>query len=268
MELLFLGCSDDQGVPRVGCDCDVCLAARRMDSRNHRTGPSLVLRYGPSYGQRVVLIDAAPEFRLQATRQGVGQVDALLLTHTHDVHVLGFGAVLRAQREAGRPVQVHAPDPVLEGVRERFGYLWADKTFRRTLQPQPVEQAVDLWGLEARPLRVDHGIGGTAYGYTLSRGRARVAYVSDMLRATAEIRQLLAGLDLLVLGASHYYEGIDIWKRSVMDITYALDLIREVAPARAILTHLSHTVDYEAISGRLPEGVSLAYDGLSVEVLE
>ena len=229
MELLFLGCSDDQGVPRVGCDCAVCRAAAGAESRDRRSGPSLAVRYGPSYTQRVVLIDAAPEFRLQATRHGVGQVDALLLSHAHDAHILGFGAMLRSQREAGRSVQVHAPEQVLEGVRRRFGDLWADKTFRRTLQPQPLEEVVDLWGLEARPMRVDHGIGGAAYGYLLSLGQARVAYVSDMLRATGENRRALAGLDLLVLGASHYYEGIDMWKRSVMDITYALELIREVA---------------------------------------
>jgi len=79
---------------------------------------------------------------------------------------------------------------------------------------------------------------------------------------------VLSGLNLLVLGASHYYEGIEIWKRSVMDIMAALELIGEVGPERAILTHLSHTVDYDEISAKLPASVSLAYDSLVVEVPE
>jgi phosphoribosyl 1,2-cyclic phosphate phosphodiesterase len=266
--MIFLGCSDDQGVPRVGCDCDVCQSAHSPLSRNCRSGPSLVLRYGPPYAERTVLIDAAPEFRLQAIRQGLSQFDALLLTHAHDAHLLGFSALVRAQRENGLPLRVCAPAQVLDAVSERFDYLWTDKTYRRVLQPQPIESSADLWDLEVHPLRVDHGMGGTAYGYLLALGDIRLAYISDMLRATDEIRQALIGLNLLVLGAGHYYEGIELWKRSVMDITSALELIRDVTPAQAILTHLSHTVEYDEISGRLPPQVHLAYDGLSVEVHE
>lgn len=265
MQLLFLGCSDEQGVPRLGCQCQVCRSALSPGSRNNRTGPAAALRYGPAYADRVVLIDAAPEFRLQATRLKLDRFDALLLTHAHDAHILGLSALALARREAGLPLPVYAPAPVLDNVRERFGYFWTDKAYRRVVQPRPIEEVVDLWGLEVRPLRVDHGIGGAAYGYQLSFDQRRLAYVSDMLRATDEVRQALTGLDLLVLGTSHYYEGIEIWKRSVMDITAALELIREAAPAQAILTHLSHTVDYEAVSARLPPGILLAYDGLTVE---
>jgi phosphoribosyl 1,2-cyclic phosphate phosphodiesterase len=87
-----------------------------------------------------------------------------------------------------------------------------------------------------------------------------------MLRASGKIRQALTDLDLLVLGASHYYDSTELWKRSVMDIVTALELIREVAPKQAILTHLSHTIEYGEISARLAPGISLAYDGLTVEM--
>ncbi len=268
MQILFLGCSDEHGVPRLGCRCPVCSSALVPGSRNNRTGPAMALRYGPSYADRVVLIDAAPEFRLQATRLGLDQLDAVLLTHAHDAHILGLSALVTARREAGLPLPVYAPAQVLDNVRERFGHFWTDKTYRRVVQPRPIEEAADLWGLEVKPLRVDHGLGGTAYGYQLSFGSRRLVYISDMLRATAEVRQVLTGADLLVLGTSHYYEGIELWKRSVMDITTALELIREAAPAQAILTHLSHTVDYDVVSDKLSPGISLAYDGLSVEVQE
>jgi phosphoribosyl 1,2-cyclic phosphate phosphodiesterase len=266
MQVLFLGCGDDHGVPRVGCGCEVCRNVLSPGSRNYRTSPSVALRYGPSYAERVVLIDVAPEFRLQATRLGLGQFDALLLTHAHDAHILGLSALAKVQRETQTPLLVHAPAQVLEDTQGRFAYLWMDRVYRRVMQSQALEEAVDLWGLEVQPLRIDHGLGGTAYGYLLRMGEVRLAYVSDMLRATAEARQALAGLDLLVLGASHYYEGIDMWKRSIMDIMAALELIRDVSPVQAILTHLSHTVDYDEVSARLPPGISLAHDGLVVEV--
>ena len=266
MQLVFLGCGDEHGVPRVGCDCDVCDSALTRVSRNRRSCPSVLLRYGPSYAERTVLIDAAPEFRLQTTGLNQRQFDALLLTHSHDAHILGLSTLANAQRQAGKPLAVHAPSQVLEGARERFAQLWADKTYRRTWQAQAIEGDIDLWGLKVSPLRVNHGIGGTAFGYVLTEGERRVAYISDMLQASDQVRQALIDLDLLVLGASHYYEDIDVWKRSIMDIVAALGLIREVAPRRAVLTHLSHTIDYASISARLPSEVCLAHDGLVLEV--
>jgi phosphoribosyl 1,2-cyclic phosphate phosphodiesterase len=268
MLLTFLGCSDSKGVPRVGCECDVCRNVLSPGSRNYRTGPSVALCYGPPYAQRMVLIDIAPEFRLQATGLGLRHFDALLITHAHDDHILGLSTLVNAQRLAERQLSIYAPDHVLEEVRKRFEYIWTDKIYRKVIQPQAIDGSVDLWGLAVRPLRVDHGLGGAAYGYLLTLGNRRLAYVSDMLRATAEIREVLTGLDLLVLGACHYYEGIEMWRRSVMDVTTALELIREVAPARAILTHLSHTIDYDQVSAKLSSHISLAHDGLAVEVPE
>jgi phosphoribosyl 1,2-cyclic phosphate phosphodiesterase len=266
MELIFLGCGDEHGVPRIACDCHVCRNALSPGSRNFRTGPSVALRYGPSYAGRLILIDAPPDLRLRATNLRLGPFDALLLTHAHDGHILGLGPLLSARREAGRPLPIYAPPQVMDDVRERMPYLWNGKAYGRILQPEPFEARTDLWGLDVQALRVDHGVGGTAYGYLLRYGEARLAYVPDMLRATAEARRVLEGLDLLVLGTSHYYEGIEMWKRSVMDVMTAQELCQETAPAQAILTHLSHTVDYDQVSEKLSAPVSLAYDGLRVEV--
>jgi hypothetical protein len=155
---------------------------------------------------------------------------------------------------------------MLDSVRERFGYLWDDRTYRRGLQPCALEGSADLWGLQVQALRVDHGIDGTALGYLLSLGERRLAYIPCMLRPTNEVRQALRGLDLLVLGASHLHEDTEIWKRSVMDIVTALDLTKDVNPQEAILTRLSHTVDKE-VSLPLGPGVSLAYDGLVREIV-
>ena len=266
MQLIFLGSGDDHGVPRAACQCPVCESARQPGSRNHRTLPSVALRYGPSYGERLVLVDVTPEFRVQAASRKLAPFDALLLTHAHEAHLLGLKLLLDAQRDAGQALPIYAPPQVLDEARERLSWLWNEKGYRRLLQPESLEGPADLWGLQVDPLRLDHGLGGTAFGYLLYDGESRVAYLSDMLRATPEVRHVLAGLDLLVVGASHYYEGIEIWKRSVMDVVAALELIREVAPARAILTHLSHTVDYDQVTERLPASTVLAYDGLVVEV--
>jgi len=268
MQLIFLGCGDEHGVPRIGCDCEVCQSALAPDSHNARTGPSVAVRYGPSYAERLVLIDVALEFRLQATHLGIKQIDALLLTHVHDAHVLGLSTLLAAQREAGRPLPIYAPSQVMADAKVRFAHLWNDKTYRRILQPHVIHDSLDLWGAKVQPLRIDHGLGGTAFAYLLEFGQRHLAYVSDMLRATGETRQALKELDLLVLGASNYYEGIEMWKRSLMDVMAAQELIHELSPAQAVLTHMSHTVDYDHVSDRIAPPIRLAYDGLVVEVHE
>ena len=227
----------------------------------------LLLCYGPPYAQRMVLIDTAPEFRLQATGLSLRQVDALLITHAHDDHILGFSALVNAQRLAERQLPIYAPERSGRGPQAVRVYLDRQDLSQGHTTPSH-RPAVDLWGLGVRPLRVDHGMVGAAYGYLLTFGNRRLAYVSDMLRPTAETRAALTGLDLLVLGANHYYEGIEMWRRSVMDVTAALELISEVMPTRAILTHLSHTIDYDQVSVKLPQIVNLAYDGLTVEVPE
>jgi phosphoribosyl 1,2-cyclic phosphate phosphodiesterase len=268
MQVVFLGCSDEQGVPRIGCECEVCRSALLPGSRNHRTGSSIALCYGRSYAERLVLIDAAPEFRLQATNCGLRQFDALLLTHCDDASIVGLGPLLKSQRGSGLPLQVYAPSPVLEALREQFHYLWIGQTYRRILHLQPLDDPIDLWGLAIHPMRIDHGIEGTAFGYQLRIGQRRLAYIPAMLRPTAEVQQALMGLDLLMLGTSHYYDDTELWKRSIMDIMTARELISQAGPEQAVLTHLSHTVDYDKISNRLWPGTSLAYDGLTVEIPE
>jgi phosphoribosyl 1,2-cyclic phosphate phosphodiesterase len=53
---------------------------------------------------------------------------------------------------------------------------------------------------------------------------------------------------------------------SHFNLEEALEIIREVKPARAYLTHISHRFGkHEEISRLLPENVFAAYDGLVVQ---
>ena len=81
--LTVLGSGTSMGVPTIGCDCAVC---RSLDPRDRRTRPSVMV----SYNGRHVLIDTTPDFREQALREHITQLDAVLYTHTHADHILGI----------------------------------------------------------------------------------------------------------------------------------------------------------------------------------
>jgi phosphoribosyl 1,2-cyclic phosphate phosphodiesterase len=49
-----------------------------------------------------------------------------------------------------------------------------------------------------------------------------------------------------------------------MNLERALEVISEVRPKKAYLTHLGHDFDYATWMKRLPKGVALAYDGLRI----
>ena len=86
MELTFLGTGTSQGVPVIGCRCEVC---RSNDRRDQRLRTSAMVEVD---GVRII-IDAGPDFRQQMLREGVRHIDAILLTHGHTDHVAGLDDV-------------------------------------------------------------------------------------------------------------------------------------------------------------------------------
>ena len=74
--LKFLGTGTSQGVPMIGCGCEVC---RSRDPRDKRLRASVLVEYEGL----TILVDAGPDFRQQMLREEVSHVDAILLTHNH-----------------------------------------------------------------------------------------------------------------------------------------------------------------------------------------
>lgn len=253
--LRFLGSSDSQGVPRWWCHCGVCTEARTT-GKNTRTRPSLLLE---SEGQKI-LIDAAPEFRLQVTREKIDSVDAVIITHAHNDHLLGLGDVADFARWKKKVIPIYAPSEVIPHVQQRFPYL--------SLANYPT--LVPLVGLEPSQVfatyqvtahKVPHGFNGSSYGLRFENESTRWAYIPDSIN----LQDLTPwqNLDLLILGTSFYKEEAKPQNRSVYDVQEALQLVAELKPEETIFTHLGHGVD-----GRkdAPEKTRYAFDGLTVEL--
>ena len=83
MKITMLGTGTSVGVPRIGCDCSVCLSE---NPRNKRLRCSILVEFG----DRVILIDTTPDLRTQALRYDIRRLDAVLFTHGHADHLQGL----------------------------------------------------------------------------------------------------------------------------------------------------------------------------------
>ena len=256
-QLTFLGSSDSQGVPRWWCNCEVCSEARETKV-NARTRPSVLLELEGAN----VLIDASPEFRLQATRENVRNLETVLITHAHNDHILGLGDVLDYLRWEGATTQIYAPESVLPQLEQRFNYAFTGKYASRF---HILPESLELHGWKVSAFEVPHGFNGTANAFKLERHGKTWVYCSDSIGLSdAILEQHFQNLELLVLGTSFWDESsADYAGRSVYDVLEALEVVKKVKPVKTVFTHLGHGVDARA-AHQLPENVSLAHDGLKL----
>jgi phosphoribosyl 1,2-cyclic phosphate phosphodiesterase len=254
MRVRFLGTGTSFGVPAVGCGCAVC---RSTDPRDFRFRASLLIESGGT----VVVIDAGPEFRLQALRARISRLDALLLTHAHADHANGLDDVRPLTREGELPV--YGNRETLAELRERFAYV-----FRKT-QEGGGKPRVDFreaagplraGSLEFVPVPVEHGelpILGWRTG--------SFAYLTDASRIPEPSFALLAGVRTLVVNGLRRKPH-----QTHFSIDQAIDAARRIGASETWLTHMNHETSHagleEYCAARGADvGARPAWDGLELE---
>ncbi len=251
--LTFLGSADSQGVPRWWCGCSVCIEAKTT-RQNARTRPSVAIQ-----GSETVLIDASPELRMQCAREQLTRFDAALITHAHNDHILGLGDLGDWGRWTKKRCSIYAPEEVVPQLEARFSYM--SRGHYKTYTPLLPLTERTFAGYEVAAVRVPHGYNGFSYAFRFSRGKQRWGYMPDCLGLQEE--EPWRDLDLLILGTSFYQEDAPLETRSVYDVQEAAQLLEDLQPKRAILTHLGHGVD---VRKPAPKGTRYAFDGLTVDL--
>ena len=258
MRLTFLGTGTSQGVPVIGCECDVC---KSSDSRDMRLRTSAMVE---CEGVRLV-IDAGPDFRQQMLREGVRHLDAILLTHQHKDHTAGIDDV-RAFNFVDFPtihsMHIFGNEPTIATITKDFDYAFAQNKYRGVpvieLHTICSEHSFRVKNVEIMPIEGRHSDRFTVFGYRFGK----LAYLTDFDAISDAELSKLEGVECLVVNALRWTEH-----SSHFSVGQALDLIRRVAPRRAYLTHMSHEIGLHAEAQLLlPEGVYFAYDGLKIEL--
>jgi phosphoribosyl 1,2-cyclic phosphate phosphodiesterase len=252
----FLGTGTSQGIPMLTCDCRVCTS---LDPRDRRSRASVYVETP----ECAFVVDTGPDFRQQALRENIRRVDAVVFTHGHTDHMMGFDD-LRVYCHGGRELPVYGSEVTLDLLRRAFGFAFDGRNrFPGYLNPVTHEVVAPfrLGDTELVPLPVPHGRM-TTFGYLFSRaGRKLLAYLSDCKAVPPQVAAHIAGVDTLVLDALRHHEH-----PTHMNVAEALAVAAASGARETFLTHLCHELMHEELEATLPSGVRIAYDGLKLRL--
>jgi phosphoribosyl 1,2-cyclic phosphate phosphodiesterase len=251
VKITFLGTGTSQGVPVIACDCEVCLSE---DPHDKRLRTSLLIESD----ETTMLIDAGPDFRQQMLRENVMRVDSIILTHEHKDHIAGLDDVRAFNYKSQDAIDIYAEERVLKAIRKEYSYVFAEYQYPgipRMRLNTISEYGFNINGIQIIPIRVFH-YRLPIYGFRVGN----LAYITDANYVPEESKEKLFGVKYLVVNALRKEKHI-----SHFSLREAVDLIRDISPKRAFITHVSHQMGlHEKVSGELPPDIIIAYDGLSI----
>ena len=250
--LTFLGTGTSQGVPMIGCGCEVC---KSQDPRDKRLRASVLVEHE---GLRV-LVDAGPDFRYQMLRAGVSSLDAILLTHNHKDHTGGLDDIRAFNYHEKRATQIYCEKYVEESLRKEYSYAFEEIKYPGA--PEWDVHIIDekpftIKGVEITPIRGRH-FKLPVLGYRFGN----IAYCTDMNHIPEEEYSKLQGLDHFIINCVRRGRHI-----SHYSLEQAMEVAEKVGAKHSWLTHLSHQLPcHEELTKELPEGILPAFDGLVIE---
>jgi len=253
MKLTFLGTGTSQGVPVITCPCAVC---HSDDTRDQRLRTSALIT---TDGGANILIDIGPDFRQQMLSHGVGRLDAILITHAHRDHVAGIDDIRPFNYTQQRAMSVFANEIAANALQRDYHYIFETHLYPGLpeVHLQVVDESFEAAGETIVPIHALHK-DLPVLGYRIGP----LAYITDANHIDAAEIEKMSGVRVLVVNALRQRKHF-----SHFCLSEALSVIRLVQPESAFLTHISHEMGFHTqVQPTLPDGVSLAYDGLEINI--
>jgi len=253
IKITFLGTGTSQGVPIIACNCHVCMSA---NSKDKRLRSSILVETAST----CLVIDSGPDFRQQMLREKIKKLDAVVFTHEHKDHVAGLDEVKAFNFINKMRMPVYVTENVKAALHREFAYIFDEIQY-------PGIPQIDIYDFDKKnfmvgdillqPIDVLH--------YQLPVKGFRIndfAYITDANFIPEPEKQKLKNLNVLVLNALRKESHI-----SHFTFQEAIDLVKELKPRKAYLTHISHQLGlHDEVTAELPANMELAVDGLQLIV--
>jgi phosphoribosyl 1,2-cyclic phosphate phosphodiesterase len=253
MKVVFLGTGTSQGVPVIACDCRVCQSA---DSRDKRLRSSVMLQIN----NLNLVIDTGPDFRQQMLREQVMHLDAVLFTHEHKDHIAGLDDVRAFNFKQNADIDIYATAAVQKAIKREFYYAFEENKYPGVPSFNLIEidnHEFYINNIKIIPIEVLH--------YQMPVKAFRIndfTYITDAKTIQPAEVEKIKGTKVLVINALRRHKHI-----SHFTLQEAIDFINIIKPEKAYLTHISHLLGtHHEVSVELPHNITLAYDGLTIEI--
>ncbi len=257
MKVTLLGTGASLGVPVLGCRCGTCTSA---NPKNKRLRASCYVEIG----DKRVLIDASPDLREQTIRHNITTVDAVIITHAHADHCHGIDDLRALNYHKDGPIDLYTDAGTMAELQQRFAYIFTPhKPEYGWYKPWVIPHIIDTTsytaiqlggGVEIKPFPQVHG-----KMHTLGLRAEHFAYSTDVNNLVEESFQALENIDVWVVDC---LQEAPAPSHAHLDLT--LKWIERVNPKQAILTHMSHSLEHEELSRRLPPHIVIGYDGMEI----
>jgi phosphoribosyl 1,2-cyclic phosphate phosphodiesterase len=253
LKITFLGTGTSQGIPLIACSCNVC---QSHDKRDKRLRSSVLI----SANDHNFVIDSGPDFRQQMLRENVRKLDAVIFTHEHKDHINGLDDLRAFNFIHDRHIDVYGNQNVHDAIKREFAYIFQNPDY-------PGIPKINLHLVENNsfvinefrfhPIEVMH--------YKLPVFAYRIldfTYITDANFISEKEKEKIKGSKIIVLNALRRNKHI-----SHFTFDEAIELLNELKPEKAYLTHISHQLGkHEEVEKELPDYIRLAYDGLKIEI--
>ena len=253
MKITILGSGTSQGVPVIGCHCEVCGS---LDFRDKRLRSSIHLEVdGKSF-----VIDSGPDFRQQMLRERIEKLDALIFTHEHKDHTAGMDDIRSFNFLQKKDMPIYGRSHVIEQLKREFAYVFSASKYPgvpRVRVHEIENQAFEVEGIMVQPIEVMH-YKLPVFGYRIKD----FAYITDMKTISDKEVEKLKNLDALVLNALQKTEHL-----SHLTLEEAIAFADKIGAKKTYFTHLSHRMGkHTEVEKELPENILIAHDGLQISL--
>ncbi|MGI6395328.1 MAG: MBL fold metallo-hydrolase [bacterium] len=252
MKITFNGTGSSTGTPQLFCSCPVCTSE---SPENKRTRFSITI----IEGETSIQIDAPFEIRQQLLNAKIRKIDALWLTHAHSDHIAGIDDLRMVSFENNSPLPLFAGAETIEILNTRFPYLFFENDYRETPLFKPVainKRPFEFKNITFIPIEYFHG------ETVVNSFRIKdFAFLVDISGISQHELEKLKGAKVIAVSATTKFPH-----KKHKSLNQIIELIDEISPERAFLTHMNHSFDYLKIKKELPANVFPAFDGLTLEI--